>query len=165
MAGNPIRQVLDSFEDIGKDVVQEVAKVPADVAGKALESLGTKSGNSGKQSASRSSEKSVSELLGLGGGSKTKTPLDEMGEAKDVNIKRAMARKALEYLAKRPNGEPSIWEKIQKEEKEKKDASDSQKALARKSELPVITGKRKAGDLFGVHAKKTATENRSVRQD
>ncbi|MCX6793897.1 MAG: hypothetical protein NTY06_02215 [Candidatus Gottesmanbacteria bacterium] len=35
------KQIIGSFEDIGKDIVRETAKVPTDIAGKALESLGT----------------------------------------------------------------------------------------------------------------------------
>ena len=41
-------QIIGSFEDIGEKVVSEVAKVPADIAGKALESLGASSGKKRK---------------------------------------------------------------------------------------------------------------------
>lgn len=38
---NVAKQIIGSFEDIGKDVVREAGKVPGDLVGKALESLGT----------------------------------------------------------------------------------------------------------------------------
>ncbi len=43
------KQIIGSFEDLGKQGGSEVGKAPAEIAGKALESLGTsKKGQTGK---------------------------------------------------------------------------------------------------------------------
>ena len=44
------KQIIGSFEDIGKDIVREAAQVPKDVIGKAIESLGTSTQKSQKSS-------------------------------------------------------------------------------------------------------------------
>ena len=84
------KQIIGSFEDIGKDVVREAAQVPADVAGKALESLGTSGGqkqqgqttvNSGNPEDSRNLQKG---------------PWEEFDAIPDEKVKKTMARRALE---------------------------------------------------------------------
>ena len=56
-----VKQIIGSFEEIGKDVVREVAKAPTDIAGKALESLGTSSGQKGQTPAPLPTGESKSE--------------------------------------------------------------------------------------------------------
>jgi hypothetical protein len=36
-----VKQIIGSFEDIGKDIARETVKVPTEIVGKALETLGT----------------------------------------------------------------------------------------------------------------------------
>jgi len=86
--------------------------------------------------------------------------------APSEDVKRAIARAALEELSgKKPaQKEQSVWEKLQKEEEQKKEQK-KQKAQASRASLPQATSKRKRGDLYGMKAKKTAAENRNVRQD
>ena len=163
----PIRQIIGSFEDIGKDIIRETVNVPKDIAGKALESMGTSSGKKSQTPPPKPTEKNAAELLGLGS-SKQKTPVDKVVESADPNIKQSIARAALEYLAgaDRPKQQPQdIFEKQKKEDQQKKDAQDEQKIAAQAAELPKVSTKRGRGDLFGINAKKTAMENRSIRQD
>ncbi|MEK7592918.1 MAG: hypothetical protein AAB508_06080, partial [Patescibacteria group bacterium] len=109
------RQIIGSFEDIGKDIVREVASVPKDVVGKALESLGTSSGPKKMQQTNvPTGEKKVD----------LNSPLESLGKAGTTKEKKLIARSALEYLAsaqKQQEKEPGSWEKKQEEEKKKKE--------------------------------------------
>jgi hypothetical protein len=150
--GNIPGQIIGELSEIGKQVGQEAAKVPADIAGKALESLG----------ASKSSNTQQAQP------GKSNTAWEQIDVETDKKIKQHIARKALEELtngaARRPK-EPSIWERLQMEADEKKKEAVAQQAAAAKQQLPVSTSKRPRGDLYGAKAKQTATENRNVRQD
>lgn len=150
-------QVIGSFEDIGKDIVQEVAKVPKDIAGKALESLGT---NSGKRQGQQGSTAAPSYTTKEG-------PLDQLDKTKDYHVKQTIARAALEQLAGRKpkQKEPSVWEKLQMEAEQKKKAATQQQSYAAASLLPQTAAKRPRGDLFGTKAKQTSAERKAVRQD
>lgn len=164
------RQIIGSFEDIGKDIAHEIAKVPKDIAGKALESLGA---SSGKKTQSGSTlpgkgDKGIEQVSVGSGSAKSNTPLDQFGETKDAQVKQAIARAALSQLAGRPQQkkEPSVWEKLQQEEAQKKEMAQKQAAAASMSTLPVMTSKRKRGDLYGRKAKQSPTEiSKNVRQD
>jgi len=149
-------QIGESFETIAKDVTQEIKQVPKDMVGSALESVGLSTGGkkNPKQQVSGNSQEP-----GVEG-----QPQAPLGPSED--IKRAIARAALEELSgKKPaQKEESVWEKLQKEEEQKKEQK-KQKAQAAKAQLPQAASKRKRGDLYGMKAKKTAAENRNVRQD
>lgn len=152
------RQIIGSFEDIGKDIVREVASVPKDVVGKALESLGTSAG-----------QKKVQQTVLPSGENKapSNSPLDTIDKAGTTREKKLVARSALEYLAsaqKSQGKEPSAWEKQQEEDKKKKEMFEQQKQSERAALKPVATKKSK-GDLYGTQAKKTAVENKNTRQD
>jgi len=150
-------QIISELGQLAKDVGKQTAKVPVDIAGKALESLGTSSAK-GQQSAT------IPKTSGEG---KPKNAWEAIDLEKDEKIKRQMARKALEDLlsgaARRPK-EPSIWERLQMEQDQKKKEAQAQQAAAAQ-QLPVPASKRPRGDLYGTKAKQTATENRNVRQD
>lgn len=152
------RQIIGSFEDIGKDIVREAIKVPKDIAGKALESLGT---SSGKTQGQQTPQAVTADKPKEG-------PLAELDQAKDTKVKEAIARRALEELSgvKPKQKEPSVWERIQMEVEQKKQQQAQQTVAAAQSALPPATSKRKRGDLYGMKAKKNPAEmSRNVRQD
>src|SRR3989338_8772328 len=99
MPNNIPGQIISELGQIAKDVGRQTAKIPGDIAGKALESLGASSKKSGA------------------------TAWDQIGVEKDQKVRRAIARKALEDLiggaAAKPR-EPSIWERLQMEQEQKK---------------------------------------------
>jgi len=131
--------------------------VPKDIAGKALESLGT-----GSKKTQGTATQTPTE-----GGAKSTSAWNQIDRETDKKIKRQMARRALEDLlggAGRKQKEPSIWERLQMENDQKKKEDTTQKAAAAQ-QLQMPTSKRPRGDLYGAKAKQTATENRNVRQD
>ncbi len=157
MTPNLPKQIWGSFEDIGKDVVGEIAKIPTDIAGKALESLGTSSGTKSQQGAKSTARSTVKEP----------SALDKLSNENDKQTKERLARAALEYVAsgqvKKPK-EPSIWERIQMEAEQKRDQQSQQRTAAR-NQMASPRPKRKRGDLFGAQAKQAATEKKAIRQD
>lgn len=138
-------QIISELGSIAKDVGKQAVQVPKDIAGKALESLGA----STKKPAGDDSA------------------FAKIGREKDLRMKQKIARKALEELASgslaKPR-EPSIWERLQQEQEQKKHMQQQQASAANQS-LPASVSKRPVGDLYGTKAKKTATENKNVRQD
>lgn len=152
------RQIIGSFEDIGKDIVRETVKMPGDIAGMALESLGS-STTPGKRQQSSSAGKPENK--------KTDSVWEQIHGQSDKRAKERMAREALKYLAsgknKKPK-EPTIWERIQMEAEQRKNQVSQQKTAA-SSQLTSPKGKRKRGDLYGAHAKQAATEKKASRQD
>jgi hypothetical protein len=149
-------QIISELGELGKKIGGEAAKVPKDIAGKALESLGTGS----KKTQGSTSQVSTE-------GAKGKGAWDQIDKESDKKIKRQMARRALEDLlsgAGRKQKEPSIWERLQMENDQKKKEDTTRKAAAAQ-QLQTSTSKRPRGDLYGAKAKQTATENRNVRQD
>ncbi len=152
------RQIIGSFEDIGKDIVREAVKVPKDIAGKALESLGT---SGGKTQGAQTPQARTADKPKEG-------PLAELDQAKDTKLKEAIARRALEELSgvKPKQKEPSVWERIQMEVEQKKQQQARQTVVAAQSALPMAKSKRPRGDLYGMKAKKNPAEmSRNVRQD
>lgn len=146
------KQIIGSFEDIGKDIVREAAKVPADIAGKALESLGTSSqkGQKGQQ-----------------GNQPVSGALEQFDQTKDKNIKRAIARDALAQLAgNQKQKEPTVQERLEKETQEK-NKKEAEKAAVAQKMTPIVTGssKPRRGNLYGIKQKSTQVENKGTRQD
>lgn len=151
-------QVFEQIGEIGKQVVQEAAKVPADITGKAIESLGASSGKkpqgqSGTQgSAARPTEGAVGELE----------------TAKDEQTKKAIARAALSEIAgvKPKEKEPSVWERLQMEEKQKAEQAKKQQEVQARQQMPAGSSKRRRGDLYGMKAKKAGSEmSKNVKQE
>jgi hypothetical protein len=161
MANNLGGQIIGELGDIAKDVAKQAVQVPKDIVGKALESMGGSSGN--KQGASKFTVNSGAPDAGG-----KPSAWDQIGSEKDVNIKRSIARRALEELAGggvKKQREPSIWERLQQEQEQKKQMLGQQKAASDAQSLPMPTSKRPKGDLYGKKAKSTAMENKSLRQD
>lgn len=160
--GTIIGQITEELGELGKQVGRESAKVPKDIAGKALESLG---GSSGKKTQSGAT------IAGSADTAKgaEKTPLDQFAETADEKIKKAIARAALEEIAgiyKKKQREPSVWEKIQMEAEQKKQLAAQQKQQTAKMQLPKFGSKRPRGDPYAIKAKRAGTEmSRNVRQD
>jgi hypothetical protein len=152
--------IIGELGELGKKIGGEVAKVPGDIIGQALESVGASTG--GKKTQGQKTTATQSNDNGA-----TKSAWDQIDAATDKKIKRQMARRALEDLlagAGKKQKEPSIWERLQMEADQKKKEDKAQKAAA-SQQLQTPTSKRPRGDLYGAKAKSTATENRNVRQD
>ena len=147
------KQIIGSFEDIGKDIVGEVAKIPKDVAGKALESLGSSSGQTQQGQTVAPSGESAKP--------KEKGPWETFDEISDKDVKKNMARNALQAflarLAQKPK-EPSVWERIQAETEQKKQMIEQQQQQTAAASIPTATSKRPRGDLYGMKAKKLGSE-------
>ena len=159
MADNIGGQIISELGSIAKDVGEQTAQIPKDIAGKALESLGSASSKNpkGKTVVSQASA----------GGDKPATAWEQIDAESDRAVKRHIARAALEELTRGSmrKKEPSIWERLQQENEQKKEMQKQQTAAAAAQSLPAATSKRPRGDLYGAKAKQTATENRNVRQD
>ena len=153
------KQIFGSFEDIGKDIAREVAHVPKDIAGKALESFGTASTNK-TQSQIGSDRPKDSRNLESGA-------FGDMDKITSKHAKALVARAALQQLAghNTDKQEPRVWEEHQRELEQKKTMSDQQKTAARFSSLPVVKGKRPRGNLFGISEKQSSEKGKNTRQD
>ena len=162
MSGNSIgNQIIGELGQVARDVGKQTAQIPKDVVGSALESLGVSSGK--KQGGSTFTvQKSGPE--GAGG----KSAWEQFANTPDAQVKKQIARKALEELSRgevKKQREPSIWERLQQEQEQKKQMMAQQKAVSQSQTLAMPTSKRPRGDLYGKKAKSTAMENKSLRQD
>ncbi len=153
--GSIIGQISEEFGEIGKQVVKETIKAPKDITGKALESLGTSSGKQQGSQAQQQGQKSE-------GGA-----LDTFTATKDATAKKTIARAALEELAghKPKPKEPSVRERIEAEEKQKKELLAKGQAQAADMQLPAMSQKPKRGNLYGIGVKQSLEKSRNVRQD
>lgn len=152
--------IIGSFEDIGKDVARETANVPKDIAGKIIESLG--GGSTGKNQQTPITPHVFSE------GQKQDGALGTMAETKDVQVKRAVARAALEQLAGKSSMEkapPSVHEEQQREDTMKKEQKKQDTARAQMAELPRMSSKKRRGDMYGIKGKSSTEMSKNVRQD
>jgi hypothetical protein len=162
MSGNVAKQIIGSFEDIGKSVIEEAAKVPVDITGKALESLGVKSGKNPQN------QKTITSLVsGSSDQSKNKDGWDKIDNQKDQHAKQVIARQALLALSDRGKSkEPSVWERLQKEAEQKKEQEKIQATATAMSSVPQTGSKRARGDLYGLKAKKSSAEiGKNVKSD
>lgn len=161
MNNNLGSQIAGELGNIAKDVGKQVAQIPKDIVGKALESMGAS--GSAKQGGAKFTVQSTSP-----DGSGKPSAWEQIGSEKDTNIKRQIARKALEELAGgnvKKQREPSIWERLQQEQEQKKQQHAQQQAQASSQSIPMPTSKKSRGDLYGKKAKSTAMENKAVKQD
>lgn len=151
--GSILGTIGESFEKIGEDVVKQTVQVPKDITGQAMESLGLSSSKNNPKQA-----KSVKV---------PQTPEEQAKFQATEDAKRALARAALEEISGKSKAqkEPTVWERIQKEEDEKKMLEKKKKEEAAKQSLPQSGSKRPRGDLYGVKAKKANVENKGKRQD
>ncbi len=151
------KQIIGSFEDIGKDIAHEVAKVPTDIAGKALESLGTSSqkGQKGNQMTAAAADATK----------KSEGALGQLDQTKDQKAKQAIAREALSQLAGRPKQkELSVREKQEQEEAQKAEALKKQQAM-QMGPAPMISSKPKRDNLYGIKQKSSSEMSKNARQD
>lgn len=153
-------QIIGELSELGQSVASSTAQIPKDIAGKAMESLGT---TSGKTQGNQKIQFTGSFDAAKANPNSTWEKIDQA----DAAGKQAMARKALEELLGRPKAqkEESIWEKLQREEDEKKKREELQKEADSKQLQPTAS-KRPAGDLYGTKAKKLGSEiGKNARQD
>jgi hypothetical protein len=140
------KQIIGSFEDIGKDIIREAAKVPTDIAGKALESLGTSSQKGQKGNPS---------------------PQGKVEEPKQPE-KALPPREWLAELAGsgKKQKEPTVQERLEKEKQDKNEKETKQAGVAQKM-APMATGssKPKRGNLYGIKQKSSSEMSKNVRQD
>jgi len=136
------KQIIGSFEDIGKDIVREAAKVPADIVGKAIESLGTSSTQ--KTQTSPKVQKPASE-------EKKVPPREWLAELAWKNKKQP---------------EPTVQERLEKEQREKREKEAEQGKVAA-TMAPISSGssKPKRGNLYGMKQKTSSEMSKNTRQD
>jgi FtsZ-interacting cell division protein ZipA len=158
-AQRPPSPILGSFEDIAKDVRQEVTQLPKDIVGSALESVG----------------------MGIGGKQKQQTPtpgttqepnsawqqIDSQNEEKNKLI---IARKALEELTQPTpkQKEPSEWDKQQEEEKQKTEMEEQRKEQEKANQIVMLpsSGTRKVPGLKSAITSKQSSElGKNTRSD
>jgi hypothetical protein len=139
------KQIIGSFEDIGKDIVRETAKVPTDLAGKALESLGTNTKKTQNTPNTPPSQK------------------PEVEEKKSVSPREWLAE--LAGTAKKQK-ELTVQERLEKEKQEKNEKEAQKSAVAQKmAPLTPMSQKAKPGNLYGIKQKQTSMEKKGFRQD
>lgn len=152
----PRPPILGSFEQIGEQVKEEITKLPGDLLGQALESVGIHTG--GKKQGQQSSN-----------ASQTQDPtsaLHQIDNQKDEKIKREIARKALEELtaSTRPK-ELSVWDKLQQEEEQKKQAAEERKKMSQSVALPSSGQRKVPGIKSAVKAKQSSEIGKNAKQD
>lgn len=137
------KQIIGSFEDIGKDIAREAVKVPKDIVGKALESLGTRSQKNPQQA---------------------HVPPKRSEDAAQEKVSKATARAALQNIAgpQKPK-EPTVQERFAKEEQEKKEKRA--KEMPKMAPLAHVPSKPKRGNLYGIKQKASSEASKNVRQD
>jgi len=145
-----VKQIIGSFGDIGGEIVKETVNVPKDIAGKALEGLGTATAQQ-----KQGGQKKTKATSG-----KSYQTLDEVSKKPDEEAKKAIARAALQELVGtgKPEKKPTVWEQKQKEEEQKKKLEEEEKKKREKQALPKISTKQKHGDLYGIQSKQEGSE-------
>ncbi|MDO8451863.1 MAG: hypothetical protein Q7S76_03260 [bacterium] len=154
---NVVRQIIGSFEDIGKNVAHEVVQVPKDIMiGSALEALGA--GGKKTSTGGQIGQIQKSEQRG--------SVFRDIDSSNDRGVKQTLARKALEYLAARPKSqEAPVRVRLENEEREKKDRELRERALAERSKLP-NTGSVKKRPGMGIRPSRLGSEKgKNARQD
>lgn len=158
---NPLHKpILGSFEDIGENVVSQLKQIPKDVGQAALESIGVNA--SGKKGNTSVTNPSPTVAQG------EQSHWQQMDTIKNDQEKRVIARKALEELLQpvAKQKEPSIWEKIQQEEEQKKAMAVEQQKKSSPVQLPSSGARKVPGMKSAVKAKQQGSEiGKNARQD
>lgn len=150
---NAVKQIIGSFEDIGKDIARETIKAPVDIAGKAMESMGA-------SSQGQKGQTKPTAQVPTGGA------IGEMDKTNDMNAKRNFARQALAQFAGPRQRQPSVHERFEQEKRQKEEAFKQQQSAAKKNELKPMSFKAKRGNLHGKGGQKANTEmSKNTRQD
>lgn len=130
------KQIIGSFEDIGKDIARETVQVPKEIIGKALESLGTT----------------------------TQKPQKSPNTPRTQSSPRAWLAELAGKNKKQP--EPTVQERLEKEKQVKNEKETKQAAVAQKmAPLPHMSQKPKPGYLYGIPQKTSSEKSKNVRQD
>lgn len=150
----------EQLGSIGKQIVQEIAQVPAKITGMdggtTNETAGTGTGGKQKgQGGGKSSGKAGSGIFQT-----PRTPEEiAAADALEKQKKLAEARRLLQqFIAPQNQPEPSLREKLEMEEMEKKKKEIEEEKKKAASNLPVVASKRPKGDLYGTKAKKFGGE-------
>ena len=152
--------VIGSFEDIGSDVVRETTVGAKDIGEKIMESL------TGSTSSRQTPTTGKGDEVGHGTEKKPDGALRTMEETNDMNVKRAIARAALQELAgSHQESTPSVFEEKKQQELEQKQKQEAQTKQSSFAELPKGTYKRRRGDLYGIKGKSSTELSKNVRQD
>jgi hypothetical protein len=141
---NAAKQIIGSFEDIGKDIAREVVNAPKDIVGAALESLGTSSqkGHKGNpQGAAIAPVKQPDKAL---------PPREWLAE--------------LSGMGKKQNA-PTVQE-IHEQEKREKDRKEQMEDVKATHMAPLqkMSSRQKRGQLFG-NPQKSSERSKNSRND
>jgi len=141
------KQIIGSFEDIGKDIARETIQVPKDIIGKGIESLGASS-QKGQQG---------SPVPQAGTEAAAKPP------EQPVPPREWLAELAGKNKARQ---EPTVVERLEKEKQERNEKESKQAVIAQKM-APIVSGssKPKRGNLYGIKQKSSSEMSKNVRQD
>lgn len=145
MANTPFKPIVNEFEKIGQDVVKNVAKLPTDLLGAALESVGGSSGSGKSQQSQQQKLPPAAQQEG--------SNWQKISQEHDDKIRKSIARFALEELRTKPKQELSVYDEKQKELEQKKEAQKAQEERDRYASLPQTSSKRPRGDLHGTKVK------------
>jgi len=152
MKGTYKPPILGSFEDIGKDIAREVVKAPADIGQKIVESLTGTTSQKGQQGQKPQQQK-------------PEGPLGELDETNDQQVKKSIARAALQQLATPGRPVEPSYEQKKQEVEQRKIMEQKQKEKSASQELPRMSSKKRRGDLYGVKGKSSTEMSKNVRQD
>lgn len=148
--------ILGSFEDIGEEIKQEVTKLPGDILGQALESVGLNMGGK-KQGQKANTPSAVQD---------PNSAWQQIDQQKDEQTKKEIARAALAELTqpKHQAQEPSEYDKRIQEEEQKKQIEAEKKKQAQPVALP-SSGQRKVPGIKSAVKAKTTEIGKNTRQD
>ncbi len=126
---NPVRNpIIGAFEDIGEQIVSQVKQLPKDIGQAAMESVGMKTGGSKQGNQSQTPQMQT--------GQNEQSYLHQLDDMRTQEEKKAIARKAIAELLRPRKKEPSVWERMQMEEEEKKKQLAEQEKKAKPVHLP-----------------------------
>ena len=127
---NIAKQIIESFEDIGKDVVRETAKLPVEMLG-------------------MSKPKPASPMTASRGGPQT-------SERSKLPPREWLS----ELAGKNKQREPAVAERFEREKQEKQEKDAKKNAVEQKmAPLPRMSQKTKRGNLLGVQQSSEKSKN------
>lgn len=142
-------QVLNELGELGKSILTETVKAPGAIAGEAIPGVKSSASFQKAEEAKHPDSKP--------------SPLDELTQEKDQTRLLGIARKALEYIAVPRQKEPTVRERLDREEADAKQRQE-ETAVKEARMAPVAPPKgKKRGDLFGT--KQSTEKSPNVRQD
>lgn len=146
----------EQLGQLGKQIVTDIAKVPAKITG--LDTGGTDEtvgqGTGGKKSTGFTQQKPPPK-------SAETQRIEEIvrQDEAEKQKKLAQARRLLQqFIEPQQKSVPTLQEKLEMEEMERKKKEIEEEKKKAQKQLPVVVGKRPRGDLFGMKAKKFGGE-------